>query len=58
MQYIPIPDDDNRIGQIDEHYREFMWINHEEGWIAFDVKDVNHKHKYYEYLKYFHKQEG
>lgn len=31
--------------------RHFLWINEEEGWIAFQIK-LNGVHQYYQYLKY------
>lgn len=36
------------------YYRQFMWIDEEEGFIAFDVKNAeNDAHEYYEYIKFF-----
>ena len=35
-------------------YREFMWINEEEGFIAFNVKKtIDDSHEYFEYIKFF-----
>ena len=31
--------------------RNLMWIDEEEGWIAFDITEDS-KHKYYEYIKF------
>lgn len=37
-------------------YRELMWINEEQGYIAFDVKNSKTGlHEYYEYIKFVKK---
>ena len=40
--------------QIQECYREFMWMDEKNGYIAFDVKNIQHEHQYYEYIKFFY----